>query len=195
MYNGKNPSALQSQQMLSEALVSLVDSYPFSEITVTMICTKAGVSRQTFYKMFDSKEDVARYVAKRKCLEFELSMIRYETLTMEELSAKTFSFFENNRKLIQNLVNNQLQHILLEQAQLALTDLLTCFDCDSANIMDESNRVFIAGGLCSMVMNWAEKDSKTSLESSVTHFTRLFTIRSFTRIGTAKEAAQKLQGI
>lgn len=56
MYRGSNPTALQSQSMIIQALLALMQEEPFAKITVKAICARAMVSRQTFYSLFDSKE-------------------------------------------------------------------------------------------------------------------------------------------
>lgn len=46
------------KQSVTEALISLMDVKPFSEITVTELVLKAGVARATYYRNFSSKEQV-----------------------------------------------------------------------------------------------------------------------------------------
>ena len=58
MYQGKNPTALQSQNLITEALLALMEEEPFQKITIKAVCAHAGVSRQTFYSLFENKEEV-----------------------------------------------------------------------------------------------------------------------------------------
>ena len=190
MYGGTNPSALQSQRMLADAMVRLMASHSFSEITVTMLCSKANVSRQTFYKMFDDKEDVVRYVAKGKCLDFERSMVAFDEFSLDQLATCTFAFFEGNIHLVRRLIDNQLHHLLQEQAQQALAVLLTCYRCDGDAVLDESNRAFIAGGLCSMLVSWVREGNALPVEERARRFSQLFAIGAFRRIGSAEESTE-----
>ena len=48
-----------TRECLTEALFSLMKEYDFEQITVTRLCEKAGVSRNTFYKTFGSVRDVS----------------------------------------------------------------------------------------------------------------------------------------
>lgn len=34
---------------------------PYSDITISQICQRAGIARQTFYRNFETKDDVIRY--------------------------------------------------------------------------------------------------------------------------------------
>ena len=54
----ENLQALQSQQMITDALISLMKAYPYNDITITQICQEAQVVRQTFYRNFESKIDI-----------------------------------------------------------------------------------------------------------------------------------------
>jgi AcrR family transcriptional regulator len=54
MYEGCNKTALTSQSAIAEALLNLMKEKPYSKISVSEICKRAGVSRQTFYTLFES---------------------------------------------------------------------------------------------------------------------------------------------
>jgi AcrR family transcriptional regulator len=61
MYNGSNPSAKRSQNWIAEGFVSLMLQKKLNEITVKEIMKATDLSRQTFYQLFDSVEDVLEY--------------------------------------------------------------------------------------------------------------------------------------
>lgn len=61
MYTGNNPSALRSREWFRSALLDLLGNKKFAQITVKDLCRKADLSRQTFYQIFDSKEEVLEY--------------------------------------------------------------------------------------------------------------------------------------
>ena len=58
MYCGNNKTALQSQRQIAEAMMALLGQKPFSQISVSELCKIAGISRQTFYTLFTSRENV-----------------------------------------------------------------------------------------------------------------------------------------
>ena len=76
MYSGNNPIALQSRAWLVDALLELMKTTPYDKITVRDICRKADLSRQTFYNLFQSKEEILYY---------QLDQI--ETVPIEEIAA------------------------------------------------------------------------------------------------------------
>ncbi len=67
MYCGNNKTALSSQRQIAEALLHLLDEQPYSAISVSAICKQADVSRQTFYSLFQSKENVITFALRNDC--------------------------------------------------------------------------------------------------------------------------------
>lgn len=49
-------------ECVTEALLSLMRTKDYDSISVTEICRKAGVSRNTFYKSFKTKDNVFRHI-------------------------------------------------------------------------------------------------------------------------------------
>ena len=58
MIQSKNPSAIRSQKEITEALIGLMHEYPYDEISVKQILLESKLARKTFYRNFDSKDDV-----------------------------------------------------------------------------------------------------------------------------------------
>ena len=56
-----NKTARQSQELIAEGLFRLMDRKPFSQIRITELCQEAGVGRKTFYRNFQTKEDVVEF--------------------------------------------------------------------------------------------------------------------------------------
>lgn len=54
----ENLQAIQSQQMITDALLSLMKLHPYTDISITQICQEAKVVRQTFYRNFETKTDI-----------------------------------------------------------------------------------------------------------------------------------------
>ena len=58
MYCGRNKTALTSQRQIARALMALMTEKPYEQISVCELCREAGISRQTFYSLFSSRENV-----------------------------------------------------------------------------------------------------------------------------------------
>ena len=47
-------------EYIEEALLLLLEKKEYKAITISEICQKAGVTRMSFYRNFESKEDILR---------------------------------------------------------------------------------------------------------------------------------------
>ncbi|MDO5425914.1 MAG: TetR/AcrR family transcriptional regulator [Eubacteriales bacterium] len=54
----KNTANLFAKECIVSALLQLIYEKPLSAISVSELCRRAGVSRMTFYRNYDSKEDI-----------------------------------------------------------------------------------------------------------------------------------------
>ena len=61
MYKGTNKTALCSQKNIADTFVQLLRDNNYTAISVSRICKAAQVSRQTFYSLFESKENIILY--------------------------------------------------------------------------------------------------------------------------------------
>jgi len=52
-----NQQKQQSMQWLTDALLTLMAEKSYGDISITEICTRADLSRRTFYRLYGSKED------------------------------------------------------------------------------------------------------------------------------------------
>lgn len=58
MYTGKNPTALTSQKMLLNSLKELMKENELKDISISKLCSHSGISRQTFYTLYGTKENI-----------------------------------------------------------------------------------------------------------------------------------------
>ena len=109
MKGTKNPSALRSQGEITAALMTLMRKYPYSEITVKQIILEAGLARKTFYRNFDSKDDVLYSIIRGVLREyFEIVDSR-----RGEVLPTVFSTAEKYRELLLILDRNNMLHVTL----------------------------------------------------------------------------------
>ena len=67
MYCGNNKMALASQRQIADALLSMLEEMSYGDISVSAICKRADVSRQTFYSLFQSKDNVITFTLRNDC--------------------------------------------------------------------------------------------------------------------------------
>ncbi len=124
MYRGNNPTALQSQKMITVSLLELMDKKEFSKIKIREICDKAMVSRQTFYTLFDSKEEV---VSLHLDALFAAYIERYmkcrKKFTTKELCDNTISYLAEQKELIRLMVKSNLDYVVKDRIEHYLSKL------------------------------------------------------------------------
>ena len=111
MYRGSNPIARTSQQNIADALVRLLQRMPYSSITISGICREADVSRQTFYSLFSSRENIVLYLLDT-CHTFEPGKECHSTLSLRVLSQEYASYLIDKRVLLSLLQQNDLIYLL-----------------------------------------------------------------------------------
>ncbi len=110
MYESGNPSAIRSQREITEALISLMKEFPYDEISVKQILLESGLAKKTFYRNFESKDDVL------------ISKIRSELRDYfgivdggdVDVLSTIFSFAEKNKELLLLLDRNDMLHVVLK---------------------------------------------------------------------------------
>lgn len=78
MYHIKNDKrSIQSSQMIYQALEALMQKRHFDDITITELINYAKVGRTTFYRSFDTIEDVLSMKCDEKFSEFHVYLVNY----------------------------------------------------------------------------------------------------------------------
>jgi len=72
-----HPAALGAKSLISDALINLIQESGFRQITITLLCERAQIARRTFYRNFDTVEDVLRYIGSQTIEEFVCDMLRH----------------------------------------------------------------------------------------------------------------------
>ena len=159
MYCGKNKTALASQQQISDALLELMRAKPFSAISVSELCKRSRVSRQTFYSLFRSKENVVLFTLQEKyCCQ---PAAPAGPPTLGQLCAGYSDYIFDNRAFLKLLVDNDIIYLLYDSIYSSFMDC----HCPMA-VTGPAERGyaahFLAGGLTGIVKNFCLEDCRLS---------------------------------
>ena len=115
MYQGKNIKAIQSQRWLAGALSELMQEASYEKITIGDICARADLSRQTFYNLFDSKEEVLRFSLRDVYEDQFRRLADQESISMEDI-VDSFAYVVGSRQeLLNAMIRNNLSGIIAEE--------------------------------------------------------------------------------
>ena len=115
MYEGNNKKAIQSQRWLAEALCDLMQEAPYEKITIGEICSRADLSRQTFYNLFGSKDEILHFGLRDAYEDRFRNLAGQKALTAEDI-VESFSYVvERTQALLDAMMKNHLSGILSEE--------------------------------------------------------------------------------
>ena len=164
MYDGCNKTALTSQSAIADALFKLMKEKPYARISVSEICKCAGVSRQTFYSLFESKDNVIAYSLERKyCFRPEEHDCCCSSMSLEDL-CHAYSFYITD---MQDVLGVLVQNDILYLMQDSLYRTFASSGCCTPEICAE-DRVyaasFLASGLTGIARNYILQGRTSSRE-------------------------------
>lgn len=121
--------ALQRRMLLEEALLSLMRTRSYQEISVKDACEKAGIPRRTFYHYFDSKEYLLDAVVENTMLPAFLAA-RFDFDSGYEALRQTFvRFFRhfdeaNRERLDLLLLSGHESRLIAFSTQWAMAEMI-----------------------------------------------------------------------
>ena len=178
MYCGSNKTALASQRQLAEAMMRLIRVKPYAQITVSELCKDAGISRQTFYTLFTSRENVLVFTlqAQYRCdpQVTEPSEALRGRQAVRKLCRGYSEYIQRNRALIKLLVDNRVDHLLYDSLFESL-DGCGCFLGAADPCTRRYAASFYAGGIASVARRYAQEDCAATAEQLEALLTTMFT--------------------
>ena len=110
MNDSNNPSAVRSRKQITDALLKLMEKYPYDEISVKQIVLETDLVRKTFYRNFESKDDVLRSHIRAILHDYFdiVNNARGDVLTT------VFDFAVRHKKLLRLLDKNDMMHVVLQ---------------------------------------------------------------------------------
>lgn len=171
MYTGSNPSALRSMEWIRTALLRMLEQEKYDCITIKEICQQADLSRQTFYQMFSSKDEVIQYHFSTLFHEFEKKCGSSQNDTLSNIARHFFSFFYEQRDFVQILITNHLAFLLEQQFEVYLRKITLFRDINDKELHGDYTTAYIAGALTQVLIHWF----KHSFDLSVDELSRLVT--------------------
>ena len=190
MNGSNNPSAIRSRKQITDALLKLMEKYPYEEISVKQIVLETDLVRKTFYRNYTSKDDVLRSHIRSILLGY------FEIVNNAKGDVLTtiFEFAVKNKKLLKLLDKNDMLYIVLQgmnefilsvkaKQNLELNPFAKLFEGLDSDYLISLN----TGGIWNVISLWVRRGMKDDPED-VKH-----TIAQYLgRIGSQIEAGRTL---
>lgn len=85
---------------------------PFAKISIKDIVDRAGLTRQTFYHNFTSKEEVLLHREEELCDAFFAYLKEHPMKNWEDFIWFYFRYWQTNAEFVQLLIDNELVYVL-----------------------------------------------------------------------------------
>ena len=154
MYAGKNPSALRSMDCLRKSLLRLLREQSYTRITIKDICAGADLSRQTFYQMFDSKDEVMQFHFSTLFAEFSSECGDFQCISVSDLACRFFQFFYRHQDFVGVLIKNNMTYMLEQQFERYLRQIDLFREINEQERHPDYSLSFVAGALTQLLSHW-----------------------------------------
>lgn len=154
-----NKTALQSQRMITDALLELMENQPFVRITITQICDRAGVGRKTFYRNFELKEDVIEFRLDELCAVYEKGLLG---IPLERRMGYHFAFLKEHADLLILLNHHGLRSMINTKFSVFMPETMPLWSEDP--VKQQYLSEYITAGIDAIMTRWIMRDFQESLE-------------------------------
>lgn len=162
MYSGKNPTAIQSQIWIRDAFLKLLKAKSYDIITIKEITQHADLARQTFYKLFDNKEEILEYHLNGLFKTYIALISNKEIRDLKQIIQPCFEFFVKEKVFINILIDSQLTCLLNRKFRDYLNELGPLLDKDKQILMPDYMTAFISGALVEVLIYWIQQNNPAS---------------------------------
>lgn len=143
-------------EYITEALLQLMKKKPFKDISITEICERAGVTRMSFYRNFESKEDILYKKVRAVTNAFlKESGISYRKNTTEQYFVTLFTHMKKQKDLCLALYQAGLIHFVKEEFDRGFIEIYR-------GVYDDYKSYFLAGGVYNAFLLWMMNGYKES---------------------------------
>ena len=148
----------QRQRQLEQCLLELMADIPYSGITISQICERVNLSRKSFYRYFDSKDDCLNALLDHVVMDGSTYYMADAAFSHTDLSfcIRVFEYWQQQTPLLDVLEKNALSLQLLQRMVRYILeeepDYARYMGIPSTDVMEHV--VFLVNGVMGMVLAW-----------------------------------------
>ncbi len=174
----KTEESVKRQRIIELALLDLMKTKGYENITVNELCERADVPRKAFYRYFDNKESALSALITHTMQEYHLVHEKGEgARTLIGDLDSFFKFWLERKGFLDALAKNGLMGLLVEQSiSYSETDqaILDKFLPGEDEFMQKSIIKFAICGLMSAMISWHAEGCKKKTHDMAKNMCRMF---------------------
>ncbi len=151
---------LKTKQKIKDALMFLLHSKRIGEVSISELCKKAGINRNTFYAHYSSPEHVLTDIADELSAELFAMLSRCENPM--QISIKACEYTQINIDVYKTLMQNDAEKLYLKPAinHSKTMTLYKVYNTDGRFSQAQLNMIneFLVNGVIALMKNWIEND-------------------------------------
>lgn len=160
---------LQRRQQIEEGLLEMLRLTPYEKISVTDLAKQLGMSRKSFYKYFNGKDDCLVSLLDRVILEgaIHVTAISPEGADMYAMWQAFLRFWQSRRTLLEVVDGQQMERLLLWrylhyfQTEERNRQVIPGLPADDR---DEDVLSFYLMGLLTVLLSWCHRGFEPGVE-------------------------------
>lgn len=122
--DGHQKQREESRRMIEEALFALMEKKSYTQIRVSEIAEKADVSRRTFYRLYQEKDEVLRSYFGKLCEEYCENVPELEFYDIAQIAREYFSFWYRHREFLLLMHKNGMDGMLYYEISQVSADVI-----------------------------------------------------------------------
>lgn len=162
----KTGQTIYLKECLRDSYFTLLEEKPADSISVSEIVKLAGVSRMSFYRYYQTKEDVVKQYINDSFNDF-IGTIKHDLIKDPQVAATVFfSYFRTNKLRLKVLIKQGHFHLFFESFSNFLQESNLTID-SNPDIADENLKYYYeyaSGGILNLAKSWVLGDMNESDE-------------------------------
>ncbi len=157
--------AAAQQRQFEAALLEMMRDRLFEDISISELCRYTGLSRKTFYRLYEAKADVVYAMIDHSLLDAG-SFEPDETVGPGGLH-RFLAYWKSRKELLDVMKKNRISALLSQQAVIHIMnevpEIARCFGAEDSPYGRET-MIFYVAGLFSLVLSWHSRDYDLSID-------------------------------
>lgn len=155
----KNTTTEMMKQYISESLLILMSEKHYADISIGEITAKAGVNRSTYYRNFNSKEEIIKFYFQSILKSFLELIDNKETVTLNEYLYKMYAQFIQYKIELLRIYRDGISYLILE----TLNEIF--LKNHKKYTFEKQYKIYYhTGGIYNIFLLWFNNDMQTSPE-------------------------------
>lgn len=167
MYRGNNPAAIRSKNEILQGFFSLLEKKPLDEISVKQLMLETQLTRQTFYQIFASKEEILEYYLETVFEKFISHASTCEIHNLCDAAKVFFHFFGEYRDKLMLIIRNGKSCVIQRKCREFLQNsnfIRYELKCVDGELEQQLATTFIVSGIVAMLEQWIREEEMRKLE-------------------------------